>query len=241
LPAAALRVLQLTNSEQADSKALAELIAQDPALSVRILRAVNSPFYGMSHKVSSVPQAVALLGVHSVKTLVLGFTLVNALHSHRPGEFDHFAYWRRSMYSAAAARVIASQVCSYLTEECFITALLMDIGTLVLSQLLENQYGSLYDRAATHQDLMVLEQHELGLTHAEAGQMLARTLVPAGKAHDPDRRASRTQGRRGRSVAQDRAGRVARRTVRRSLCRHEERRRIDQRRAAQPPRYVQAR
>ena len=192
LPAAALRVLQLTTNEGTEPKALADLIAQDPALSVRILRAVNSPFYGMSNKVSSVPQAVALLGVHSVKTLVLGFTLVHSLQSQRPGSFDHFAYWRRSMYGATAARVIASQVCSYLTEECFIAALLMDIGTLLLNQLLEDRYGFVYDRADTHQDLMLLEHHEIGLTHAEAGQVLAehwrlpeKLTIPIGAHHGP--------------------------------------------------------
>lgn len=192
LPAAALRVLQLTSNEGTEPAELAKLIEQDPALSVRVLRAVNSPFYGMSNKVSNVQQAVALLGVHSVKTLVLGFTLVNTLQSQQSGGFDYFAYWRRSMYAAAAARVIASQTCSYLTEECFLSALLMDIGTLLLNQLLEASYGFIHDRADSHQDLMLIESHELGMTHAEAGQILAehwrlppKLTIPIGAHHGP--------------------------------------------------------
>lgn len=192
LPAAALRVLQLTNGDKAEPQELAQLIGQDPALSGRVLRAVNSPFYGMSNKVSSVPQAVALLGVHSVKTLVLGFTLVTTLQAQRAGGFDYFAYWRRSMYAATAARVIAGQISSYLQEDCFISALLMDIGTLLLNQLLEDRYGFLYDRAKSHQELMLLETHELGLTHAEAGALLAehwklppRLSAPIAAHHSP--------------------------------------------------------
>jgi HD-like signal output (HDOD) protein len=192
LPAAALRVLQLTSKDEAEPVEIAKLIEQDAALSVRVLRAVNSPFYGMSNKVSNVPQAVALLGVQSVKTLVLSFTLVNTLQPQRAGEFDHIAYWRRSMYSATAARVIAGQVCSTSVDECFLAGLLMDIGVLLLNQLLEASYGFVHDRADTHQDLMLLESHELGLTHAEAGQILAehwrlpaKLSVPIGAHHGP--------------------------------------------------------
>ncbi|MBC8106401.1 MAG: HDOD domain-containing protein [Anaerolineae bacterium] len=192
LPAAALRVLQLTVGDKGEPQELAQLIVQDPGLSGRVLRAVNSPFYGMSNKVSSVQQAVALLGVHSVKTLVLGFTLVSTLQNQRAGSFDYFAYWRRSMYAATAARVIAAQVTHYLQEDCFISALLMDIGALLLNQLMEERYGFIYDRAKTHQELIVIESHELGLTHAEAGALLAehwklppRLSTPIAAHHNP--------------------------------------------------------
>src|SRR4051812_4146727 len=101
LPAAALRVLQLTSNDQVSLTELAEMVSKDPALSVKVLRAVNSPFYGLSQKVSNVSQAVALLGMHSVKTLVLSFSLVSSLRSQKLGGFDYLSYWRRSMYAAA--------------------------------------------------------------------------------------------------------------------------------------------
>src|SRR5687768_5792778 len=124
LPAAALRVLQLTKDDNIALDELAATIASDPALSSRILRAVNSTFYGLPQKVASVQQAVALLGVHSVRTLVLGFSLAGSMKAKKAGAgpcggFDHLAYWRRSMYAATAARLTAERVLSNRVEECF--------------------------------------------------------------------------------------------------------------------------
>ena len=172
LPAAAMSVLQLTENDSTGMDELAKIISVDAALSVRILRAINSSFYGLNQKVTSINQAVVLLGLHSVKTLVLGFSLVANLHSHKGG-FNHLQYWRRSMYSATAARVIASRVLQSRADDCFVAALLMDLGALVLDQVLGAQYSAVYERAKTHTDLLILETHALGMTHAEAGGILA--------------------------------------------------------------------
>src|SRR5687768_10445097 len=121
LPAAALRVLQLTRDNDLSLDELAGTIASDPALSSRILRAVNSTFYGLPQKVASVQQAVALLGIQAVRTLVLGFSLAGSMKKKAgpPGTgFDHLAYWRRSMYAATAARLVAERVLSNRVEEC---------------------------------------------------------------------------------------------------------------------------
>ena len=172
LPAAALSVLQLTENDSTGMDELAKIIAVDAALSARILRAINSSFYGLNQKVTSINQAVVLLGLHAVKTLVLGFSLVSNLASQKRG-FDHLAYWRRSMYSATAARVIGNRVLPSRADDCFVGALLMDIGSLVLDQVLGAQYSSVYERARNHNDLLILETHALGMTHAEAGAILA--------------------------------------------------------------------
>src|SRR2546423_3871493 len=101
-------ILKRADDDKTEIPALAATIEKDPALSLKVLRAVNSPFYGIPQKVSTVSQAVVLLGLHAVKALVLGFTLLNSMKSKKGG-FDHLAFWRRSMYAAAAARIIASK------------------------------------------------------------------------------------------------------------------------------------
>lgn len=173
LPAAAMAVLQLTQREGAGVNELADIISKDPALSSKVLRTVNSSFYGLSQKVSSIQQAVALLGMHTVKTLVLGFSLVSGMRAQQKIGFDYLSYWRRSMYAAAAARVLASRLCPQRTEDAFVAALLMDLGTLVLDQLLGDQYSALYERAESHSDLLIIETHSLGMTHAEVSGILA--------------------------------------------------------------------
>src|SRR5688500_13910615 len=117
LPAAAIAVLQLAENDKTGVGELADVIAQDPALSSKLLRVVNSGFYGLQQKVVSIRQAAALLGLHSVRTLVLGFSLANRMQSESAG-FDHLGYWRRSMYAATAARTLAAQVLRDRTEEC---------------------------------------------------------------------------------------------------------------------------
>jgi HD-like signal output (HDOD) protein len=192
LPAAALHVLQLTANDEAEVNELAETIRNDPALSVKLLRAVNSSFYGLSQKVSNVQQAVALLGLRAVKTLVLGFSLISNLRNRNKTGFNHLHYWRRSMYSATAARIIGQKVFAGREEDCFVAALLMDIGTLVLDQVLGDEYGELYERIESHSDLPIAETHHLGIAHPEVSGHMAQgwklpeiLAVPMANHHAP--------------------------------------------------------
>src|SRR3954452_14421116 len=105
LPSAAVRLLEVLRNDQVDVGDISKIISRDPALSAKILRTVNSPMYGVTHRVSTLSQAVVLLGLQSVKTLALGFSLT--LNLRNEGGFKHLDYWRRSMYAATAARVIA--------------------------------------------------------------------------------------------------------------------------------------
>ena len=79
LPAVALRVMDLTQKNDVTAQQVADAISMDPALVAKVLRTVNSPFYGCSQAISSMNGAVVLLGMQSVKTLVLGFSIVSSL------------------------------------------------------------------------------------------------------------------------------------------------------------------
>src|SRR5215471_1697324 len=108
LPAIAMQVLEMAQKADVDIAEIARIISKDPALSSKILRTVNSSFYGRSQHVSTISHALVILGLQSVKTLVLGFSLVtNLAKSKGKGGFKHIHYWRRSIYAATAARIIA--------------------------------------------------------------------------------------------------------------------------------------
>src|SRR5690349_6477844 len=79
LPAVAMRVLELAAQAQVDIAEIAAVISKDPALSGKILRTVNSSFYGRSQSVTTLTHALVILGLSAVKTLVLGFSLVSNL------------------------------------------------------------------------------------------------------------------------------------------------------------------
>src|ERR1700722_3094523 len=193
LPSIAVQVLELAQQPSVDIPEIAQIISKDPALSSKILRTVNSSFYGRPHAVSTISQALVILGLQSVKTLVLTFSLVNNLSKSSGSGFKHLSYWKRSIYAATAAKIIASKVKLLQTEEAFLVALLSDIGMLVLETVLGEQYGEICSKAATHQELVRAEREALDTTHAEVGAILAEQwklppvlAEPIGFSHHPE-------------------------------------------------------
>jgi len=173
LPAIAIEVLELAQRDEVDIAEIARTISRDSALSVKILRTVNSSFYGRSQSVSNLSQALVILGLQSAKTLVLGFSLVTNLRQTKSGGFKHVDYWKRSVYTATAARVLAARAQIVQQEECFLAGLLEDMGMLVLDLVLGDAYSELYAKATSHLELVELERHGLGLTHADVSGVLA--------------------------------------------------------------------
>ncbi|MGO9991606.1 MAG: HDOD domain-containing protein, partial [Steroidobacteraceae bacterium] len=106
LPGVAIRVLELVKQENASLDAVAKLISADPALSAKVIRTVNSTFYGLPHQVATINHALVLLGMQTVKTLALGFSLVSTLNANKSPKFDYLRFWRQSLYSAISARAL---------------------------------------------------------------------------------------------------------------------------------------
>lgn len=172
LPAIALQVIDLAQKEEVDLNEIARVICKDPALSSRILRTVNSSFYGRGQSISTISHALVILGLQSVKTLVLGFSLVHHLRNSVKG-FKHIDYWRRSVYAATAARAVAQRLHLVQQEECFLSALLCDIGMLVLNEAIGAQYGEIHEHVSGHEQLVEAEQRVLGMTHADVTRLMA--------------------------------------------------------------------
>lgn len=173
LPTIAMQILDLVQRDEVDIAEIARIISKDPALSSKILRTVNSSFYGRSRSISTISHALVILGLQSVKTLVLGFSLVNNLAKNKLKGFTHLRYWRRSIFAATAARSLAAKLNVVQQEECFLAALLMDIGMLVLDQVLGEPYSQINEQATSHVKLAAVERQSLGMTHADVAGMLA--------------------------------------------------------------------
>jgi diguanylate cyclase (GGDEF)-like protein len=193
LPSIAVQVLDLAQRPDVGIAEIAQVISRDPALSGKILRTVNSSFYGRSQTISTISHAVTILGLQSVKTLVLGFSLVSNLSTKKSRGFKHLHYWKRSVFAATAARMVGAKIDLVQQEELFIAALLSDIGMLVLDRVLGDEYGELCSRHETHPELLAAEVEKLHMTHAEVGGMLAAEwklppvlATPIRRHHDPD-------------------------------------------------------
>ncbi|MDB5324897.1 MAG: hypothetical protein JWM57_466 [Phycisphaerales bacterium] len=171
LPAIAVQVLELTQAENVDLSQIADVISRDPALTGRILRTVNSSFYGRARNVGTISQAIVVLGLQSVKTLVLGFSLVTSVAGKKSKGFEHTTYWKHSLFTATASRLIAQRVGVVQVEEVFLAGLLADVGMLVLDRLMGEAYGPVARRS--HFDLAAAEQAAFGTTHGEVSGHLA--------------------------------------------------------------------
>jgi len=193
LPTIALEVIDLVQQRDIDIKQIANTIQMDPALSGKILKTVNSSFYGQSQTISTISHALVVLGLNSVKTLALGFSLVNNLHVPCDG-FDHVRYWRASLYTAVSAKLLAARVGVVQHEEAFLGGLLHDLGMLALYQVLGEKYGDLLTEANHEPDrVWALENEQLGLNHMEVGNALAKSwklppvlVAPIRYHHTPD-------------------------------------------------------
>jgi HD-like signal output (HDOD) protein len=192
LPTVAMEVLQLTRSNDVNMAELANAISKDVALTTKILRTVNSSLYGHSQNISTIRHAVTFLGIDTVKSLVIGFSVITELGKSKPRGFSHVNYWRRSIYAATAARTLSEKLLHGNQETCFLVALLMDVGMLVLDRVIPREYGLVCDRARNHEELLALEGRTFQLTHAEVVKVLAEqwklptTLaVPMAHHHKP--------------------------------------------------------
>ncbi|WP_432799387.1 sensor domain-containing diguanylate cyclase [Poriferisphaera sp. WC338] len=174
LPAIALEVIDLVQQQDVDITEIAETIQNDPALSSKILKTVNSSFYGQAYTVGTISHALVVLGLNSVKTLALGFSLVNNLQGAGGDGFNHLRYWKRSIYAAAAAKHFTKLKGLVQQEEAFLGGLLQDLGMLALNQTLGSEYTAIMTEAGdSHCKLFELERDTLKLTHAEVGEALA--------------------------------------------------------------------
>ena len=171
LPATVARITKLVNAPESSLSDVAKTIQTDPALAIKTLRLVNSAYYGLAHKVTSVDHAVALLGMKVIKNLVLTATV-----------FDTFAkgtdvLLRHSVSCGVAMRVLIAEVPEHAgmePEEAFVFGLLHDVGKIILEQFLPKEVESALLLSRARQiPLNEAERQIVGVDHAELGGRLA--------------------------------------------------------------------
>lgn len=172
LPAVAIEVLNLASKRNVDLNQIASAIQNDPALCVRILKTVNSSFYGLSKPCPTMTRALAYLGLNTVKSLVLGFSLVDWVGSGE--EMDDLQdFWQRSVFCAAASRRIATMTGRCDPEEAFLASLMQDIGMLAMRRAIGAEYHHIVAKTRSdHSLLPELCRKAFGFDHAQVGSML---------------------------------------------------------------------
>ena len=180
LPAVAVEVLALTREPDVPIKKIAEVVQNDQAISAKILKTVNSSYYGLSTPCPSISRAMSYLGLNTVKSLVLGFSLVDNFkgideQADEDG-FDLVGHWRRALYAASGARLLAMHTSAADPDECFIAALLHDVGSLAMFVALGRTYADIVrDHPPASKEVARAEHAALGFTRSDAGVGLAKS------------------------------------------------------------------
>ncbi|MBC3880552.1 HDOD domain-containing protein [Undibacterium sp. LX40W] len=173
LPAIVMEILNTLDNEDIDTAELAHKVTQDLALTAKTLRYANSPFYSTLIKVTTIQQAISLMGFDTVRQLVLSAALSGCFPENNCKGFDHKAFWRHSNAVAFTAKLIARRM-SFNEDVAFTAGLLHDIGLLALVSLYPRQFEEVIAYRKEH----LATQYEaeikvLGVDHASVGEALA--------------------------------------------------------------------
>jgi len=171
-PPVAAKLLNVLSDESADISEVAELVSSDATLSARLLQSVNSVEVGLTNSVTSVPQALALLGLERTRQVTIAVaTAVYAGGALRTEELR--LCWEHSIATAILADQIA-EACGVFKASAYTAGIIHDIGRLGLLLAYPKDYERVIRDAATQcVDLLDFEREQFGMHHAEAGQKLA--------------------------------------------------------------------
>ncbi len=170
------RILKMVDDPRITAHQLAEVVARDQSLVTSVLRIVNSAYYGFHWRISSVSQAVVLLGFRTIRNLVLAAAVMKGYGGHaRVAGFERIVHWRHSIACATAAAILAATWKLGTPGEAFLAGLVHDIGRVILDQHFPEEFAeSLARLRRGDASMLEVEEDVFGLTHAAVGAHVAR-------------------------------------------------------------------
>lgn len=175
LPQTAIRLLELSQDASNGPVEFARPIEADAGLMGQVLRFVNSSYFGFTREISSVKQALALVGVRTIKNFALWSAVFSLVPDPKFGPFDLKKLWQDSLRRAVFARILGKAIKLDNAEDLFAAALLQDMAIpLLLKELPEHYEGLIERRGQEHLRLSQLERELFGWDHAEAAAALVR-------------------------------------------------------------------
>ena len=174
LPTVVLRIMEMMESDCTTARQLGEEIAKDQVLSAKVLKLVNSGFYGFSQPITTIPHAVAMLGFDAVQSLVMSSSVLELMEEALPG------LWEHSLGCARASAMIAEAAGLGDGEEMSVIGLLHDLGKVIVCQTLESEF-MLVQKRIDKLDMLFYraEEEVLSCHHGHiAGWLLEKWALP---------------------------------------------------------------
>ena len=176
LPVTVSKIMEICNNPATSPSDLNKVISVDPVLMARVLKLINSAYYGMSTQVTSLVRAIIMLGINTVKNLALSTAVLGTIG--RKSDFQALnmqGFWRHSLCVGVASKLIARKrkVDAKSIEEYFIAGLLHDIGKIPMNNALAKEYvETMALSGSKHSQLATAEKELIGFDHCEVGTLI---------------------------------------------------------------------
>jgi putative nucleotidyltransferase with HDIG domain len=176
-PKSVQTILEMTRNINCLPKSLVGVVEKDPVMTMKILRVINSAYYGLPNKISSVGQSVVYLGINTIKNLALSLAAVGILPRFNTAGFDVQRYLLHSLTVGSVARLLCEKYAHSEADpgDCYVAGLLHDFGKVVFAQFMSAEFVLALGIAAdTEKPLQVAEIEVIGADHAFVGALLAK-------------------------------------------------------------------
>ncbi len=172
-PKSVQKILELTRDANATPKDLVQVINNDPVVTVKILKVVNSAYYSLPKQITSVGNAVVYMGFNTIKNLALSIAAIGMLPKDNAAGFDSQQYLLHSLATAAIAKKLALKLNDADPMDCFIAGLLHDFGKVVFAQFMPREFSQALQLSQAYgRSLHITLQEIIGVDHAVVGAML---------------------------------------------------------------------
>lgn len=175
LPEVTSRIIQTVEDPKSTAAKLHGIVSHDPALVTRILKVVNSAFYGLPGQIGSVERAIVLLGLNAVKNIAVAASIGQLFRSAKLCEgFAARDLWTHCVAVGVTARDLAKQMQSPVADEAFLAGMIHDTGILIELQSFPKELAEVCERAKLgQQSFCDLEREIIGMDHQQLGAALA--------------------------------------------------------------------
>lgn len=156
-------------------KTVCDTIEKDQAIALKILKLVNSAFYGFKSKISDLRNAVVLLGYNAVRNAIVSISVINSFPKRvKLMDFDISQFWKHSLAVAVTSKNIAQLSGKESPDNCFVGGLLHDVGKVILAQYFPDLFETVWSTLQNeHLTFYEAEQKSLPIDHAKIGAHLA--------------------------------------------------------------------
>lgn len=182
------KILEVARDPQVTAKDLNKVISLDPVLVGRVLKLVNSAYYGLQNKVTSLVTAIIMLGINTIKNLALSTAVLGNVQKDSSFKaLNVNGFWRHSIGVGVTSKLIGAKIGITLNrqEEFFIGGLLHDIGKIPINVLFEEDYLKAIHQADFEKTQLIdMESKIIGITHSEVGKMIAEKWRLTGETYE---------------------------------------------------------